>query len=311
MGATGFIANGGTPDNGMQEITAHPAVYRGAVVNVTWAQLEPANGTFDTSAIESALATIAAYNLKYPATAVVGKLRVFAGQNVPSWLFAVAGGPIGVVDDNGNARSIAAFWSSGYKTAWAALQAHLAGIYDGDPRIAETTVGSCSSLTAEPFIAPLNTTSVTAMRQFGFNDTVYKACLSGAAGDYSAWRTTPLDYPFNTYRDSDSNSLVEDPNFTTSVMQSFRAALGLRAVVSNHGLQPTLTAAAMPVYAEISMLGPPIEFQAYGPTVDWDSTIATGLPYHPTEIEIWQTIAAGGSANISQQQLQNYANDLK
>jgi hypothetical protein len=107
-------------------------------------------------------------------------------------------------------------------------------------------------LTAEPFIAPLNTTSVTAMRQFGFNDTVYKACLSGAAGDYSAWRTTPLDYPFNTYRDSDSNSLVEDPNFTTSVMQSFRAALGLRAVVSNHGLQPTLTAAAMPVYAEIS-----------------------------------------------------------
>ncbi len=109
MGSEDFVTRaGGIPDNGMEEINAHPAVYAGAVINLTWAQLEPSEGTFDDSAIDAALATIAAYNAKYPSTPVVAKLRVFAGQHVPAWVMAAAGGPI-TIDGTSGSEGIAAF----------------------------------------------------------------------------------------------------------------------------------------------------------------------------------------------------------
>jgi hypothetical protein len=94
-------------------------------------------------------------------------------------------------------------------------------------------------------------------------------------------------------------------------MQSFRSNLGSRAVIANHGLQSPLDPGAVPVYDEIATLGPAIEFQTISPTVDWTSAFALGLTYHPTEVEIWQTTAAGGSANLSLTQLQEFAAELR
>ena len=41
----------------------------------------------------------------------------------------------------------------------------------------------------------------------------------------------------------------------------------------------------MPIYVS------PLVLQTYSPTVDWDGTVQLGLTYHPTEIEIWDTVA--------------------
>jgi hypothetical protein len=311
MGATGFVTeSGGIPDNGMEEINAHPNVYAGAVINVTWSQLEPAQGTFDDSAIDAALATIAQYDAAHPAAPVSAKLRVFAGPHVPAWVMSVAGGPITITGTNGP-EQIAAFWTSGYDLAWRALQQHLASVYDASSSIGEVAVSSCSSLTAEPFVIALDPASLTAMRAYGFDDTALMACLNGAASDYSSWTATPLDFTFNEFRLSDGSSLVADPSFTTSVMQSFRSAIGSRAVIANHGLQSPLASGAVPVYDEIAALGPAIEFQTISPTVDWTTAFALGLTYHPTEVEIWQTTAAGGPANLSLAQLQEFAAELR
>jgi hypothetical protein len=149
------------------------------------------------------------------------------------------------------------------------------------------------------------------MHAYGFSDEALMTCLNGATSDYSAWTTTPLDFTFNEFRLSDGSSLVADPSFTTSVMQSFRSNLGSRAVIANHGLQSPLDPGAVPVYDEIATLGPAIEFQTISPTVDWTSAFALGLTYHPTEVEIWQTTAAGGSANLSLTQLQEFAAELR
>ncbi len=309
MGSLSFTHQGGLPDNGMEEINAHPGVYSGAVINVTWAQLEQTQGNFDDSAIDSALSTIAAYNAKYPATPVVAKLRIDAGANVPAWVMQVAGGPIGVTGKYGTIE-IAAFWTTAYDVAWQALQAHLASVYDRSAAIAEVAISSCSSQTDEPFVIALDSASLAAMRPFGFSDATLMACLTNATSDYAAWKNTPLDFTFNQFRLSDGPSLVPDPAFTTLVMQEFRSAIGLRGVIANHGLQSPLASGAQPVYDEIATLGPPIEFQAYSPLVDWPSTFALGLTYHPTEFEIWQTIAAGGQANLSQAQLAQFASQL-
>jgi hypothetical protein len=137
------------------------------------------------------------------------------------------------------------------------------------------------------------------------------ACLTDAINDYSGWKNTPLDFTFNTFRNSDGSSLVENPSFTISVMDAFRSSRGSQAVIANHGLQDPLSNAAVPIYAEFQNLGPAIEFQTISPTVDWSSAIQLGLTYMPTEIEIWQTVAAGGQANLSQSQLQQWADDLK
>jgi hypothetical protein len=311
MGSLGFNNQlGSLPDNGMQEINAHPGVYSAAVINVLWSQLEPQQNVFDDSAINDALKTIAIYNATYPATPVAAKLRINAGIGTPNWVMQLTGGPISIAGNAGTIQ-IGAFWSAPYRAAWKALQAHLSSEFDTSSQIAEVAISSCSSRTDEPFIASLDATSLAAMRQYGFSDTTYMACLTDAINDYSGWKNTPLDFTFNAYRNSDGTSLVENPNFTISVMDAFRSSNGPQAVIANHGLQNPLSNAAMPIYAEIQKLGPAIEFQTISPTVDWPSAIQLGLTYLPSEIEIWQTVAAGGQANLTQTQLQQWASDLK
>ena len=86
----GLVTQGSTPSPGslpantFAELNAHPQVYSAAVIDLYWSQLEPSQGVFDDSALVSALASLAAYNAKYPATPVVAKLRIFMGLGTPA-----------------------------------------------------------------------------------------------------------------------------------------------------------------------------------------------------------------------------------
>ncbi len=306
------------PANNFEELYAHPGVYSAAVIELYWSQLEPAEGVFDDSSLTSALATLAAYNAQYPATPVVGKLRVFMGLGTPAWVIT-ATGSVTASTGSGTA-TIGEFWTPQYQTLWQALQAHLASEYDSSPIIGEVAITSCSSLTGEPFILPHDSATITALHQAGYTDAFGMACLTNAPGDYGAWKQTPLDYSFNAFTATDSGTGVSNTVFPMQEMAAFRAQLGTRGVVANHGLQTTLTPDAIPIYAEFQTLSSqataagtisPLELQTYGPTVDWPSTISLGLTYHPTEIEIWDTVTAGGLAPLSQTQLQSWANSLK
>lgn len=320
MGSLAFQDAGGDPTNNMEEINAHPAVYTAAVINLNWSQLEPSQGVFDDSALVSALANIATYNAAYPSTPVAAKLRVHMGPGTPAWVIQ-ATGPATLMNSTGATATIGSFWTPTFRTYWQALQAHLAGEYDGSSTIAEVAISSCSSLSDEPFITPLGA-GAALLHQAGYTDALDQACLSGAAADYAAWKLTPLDYTFNTYHYTDSGSAVPDDAFPIQVMDAFRAALGTRGVVANHGLQVPTTNVVPPIYMEFQNLYnaaqaatpptySPLEFQTVSQSVDWPTTIALGLTYHPTEIEIWDTIAAGGRADVSLTELQGWAASLK
>ncbi len=308
----------GVPANDFEELNAHPGVYSAAVIQLFWSQLEPSQGVFDDSALTSALASLAAYNTKYPATPVVGKLRIFMGVGTPAWVIADTGS-LTFANSKGT-LTIGKFWTSQYETFWQALQNHLASEYDTNPMIGEVAITSCSSLTGEPFIVPEGPTAVSTFQAAGYNDTLGMACLTNAPTDYAAWKNTPLDYTFNAFSAIDTGVNVENTDFPVQLMASFRAALGTRAVVANHGLQPSTSATTPPIYAEFTTLYTqaaasgtvsPLEFQTLSPTVDWPTTIALGLTFHPTEIEIWDTQAAGGQAPLTLSQLQGWAASLE
>lgn len=309
------------PANDFAELAAHPAVYSGAVVDLFWSQLEPSQGEFDDSAIDAALAALTRYNAQYPAAPVVAKLRIFAGVGTPAWVIA-ATGAVTATDDQGQNFTAAKFWTTQYQGYWRGLQEHLAQRYDGQAMVGEVAISSCSSITAEPFIVPHNATALTALHAAGYTDAQDRACLAAAVQDYAAWQTTPLDYTFNTFFTTDAQPGADDPAFTIQVMDAFRAALGTRAVLANHGLQAPLKPGAVPIYAEFTNLydqaaghAPPmlspLEFQTFSPTTDWPSAVALALTYHPTEIEVWDTVAAGGQAPLTQAQLQMWATALK
>ncbi len=312
MNNESFVSNPNlTPDNSQTEPIADPNIYVASVVLVTWKQLQPNNGsTLDTSAIEAGLSAIAAYNTAHPGHTMTAKLRVFAGLNAPAWVLALDGGPY-TATINGTTGSIPKFWTADYTTAWTNLQNQLAAIYDKDPRIQEVAVSGCASRTAEPFIFTSEATLIPSLQSAGYTDAQFQTCLSTMATQYAAWANTPLDYTFNGFTHLDSGKPAIDTNFPIQVMTAWRTALGTaRGILANHGLQPTLNADAPPIYAEFTTLGPPLEFQSIGPTVNWDQTIALGLTFHPTEIEIWQTTQGGGSAVISYTQLQTYAGEI-
>ena len=322
MGNEGFVSTGSAPINDLAEANAHPGVYSGVVILVTWAQLEPQQGVFDDTAIDDALNNIQSYNLRYPQTPIVGKLRVFCGLGTPTWVIQNYGG-VSITDSTGHAVTIGKFWTSQYEGLWKQLQDHLASVYDDNPLIGEVAVTSGCTLTAEPFVLPFGSqANIDALHSAGYTDAQMKAVLSNAYQDYASWQNTPLDYTFNSFLDTDSTPYTQDPNFTISVMQAFRSALGFRAVVANHALVDPVIASEVPIYQEFQNLYQQaiainpntrsfLEFQTDSPTVDWPTTIAFGLTYHPSEIEIWDTTAAGGTAQITQSELQQWEQEIK
>lgn len=322
MGQENFIANGTLPTNQLLEANAHPGVYSAAVIELTWSQLEPQTGVFDDSALVSALQTVQAYNAQYPTTPLVAKLRIFAGVNAPAWVLTQVGS-VSIVDaKTGNTEVLPDFWTPTYTQLWTYLQNHLASEYDTNPLIGEVAISVCSSITAEPFIIPGSPSNIQTLLAAGYSDTAMQTCLSSAPSDYAAWTQTPLDYTFNPFFSTATGQA--DNTFTLQVVESFRAALGTRAVVANHDFDDPINPPDQTLYTEFQSLYTaaqattpptisPLEFQSLGPAIDWSTTVPYAITtYHPTEFEIWNTTAVPqGLANISLTQLQQWAAQIK
>ena len=298
------------PDNTFPEANVHPGIYSAVVIRLQWKQLEPQRGQFTFSVLDNALTNIRSYNILHPATPLRGKLRIFSGVNAPGWAKALSGGPVSLTDNNGNTISVPRFWAPDCRAAWQELQIALAAKYDTLSLLQEVAVSTAATLTAEPFIQPFNNVTLPLLHAAGFTDNLFKATLLGALDDYATWKQTALDYTFNPFRATDGANPVVDTAVAPMIMNAFRTRYGSRAVIANHGLQSPISVEQGYLYAYFTTLGKPIEFQTVAPNVDWNSSIANGLAYHATEIEIWDTQAAGGYANVSLPQLQLWATQV-
>jgi hypothetical protein len=299
------------PDNSLFDAYAVPNILHGVVINVTWAQLEPAAGTFTLQPIEQALEAIKEYNRAYPRHALAAILRVESASVAPDWVKALDGGPATILfRTNGRTITVPYFWTADYQAAWRALQKQLAVIYDDNALIAQISDTSCSHETDEPYVNPTDSASIITLFNAGYTNQNYIDCLLGSIHDYDAWRRTRVDFtqnPFETLSVTTIGGVATGvngpPDLTTTVaiMGAFRAALKERAIVSNHNLLNPPFKANVDLYKAIRTLGPPIEFQTASPGVNfvnapptgflkhWNIAIDLGVALGATAIEVWRS----------------------
>ncbi len=323
----GLVAMGKIPDsylsspsarpvNNFIEANTHGNVYVASDLNIGWDQIQPSSSTdFVTTAIDNALALIDTYNVGHSPQMKV-KLRIYAGVHAPQWV-KNATGTVSLQANDNSYQQFPRFWTATYGNYWRNLQALLAQRYDNDTHIAEVAISSCSTNTAEPFIMPTDATSRANLLSAGYSDAQRHTCLTNAAEvDYDSWVSTPLEFTFNVISDIDTGKIVSNYDFTFATLALFRQTYGTeRGVIANHGLQYPLKPVVQPLYdgtdtqSGFRQLGPPIEFQTISQTPNggWQASVDYGRSYGATELEIWVTKDAGGSADISYSTLQTWA----
>jgi hypothetical protein len=311
------LADGG-PTFNIANVDMFPGLLGGIVINATWSALQPLQtGALDFNTVDSALAMVRTYNAANPSAPLGVKLRVYGGTNAPDWAKAINGGPIGIVrNPAGCAKppcnlTIGLYWTPEYIAAWRAFQVLLAARYDSEPLIRQVAVTSCASQTDEPFVPTNDTGSRANLIDAGLTDTAQQACLSGAIGDYAAWTNTLIDYTFNVYVKVGGGGTV--PSFTTTVMDLCRTTLGSRCVLDNHALSDPPNSSDALVYSNMQDAGGPINFQTQSPVgfgCLWTGTIAQGVSYGASAIEVWPDSKFDGIDSLQTQQVAQLAGEF-
>lgn len=135
------------------------------------------------------------------------------------------------------------------------------------------SVGSCATLTGEPFVTNLSPPAVTVMEAAGWTPRAQQDCLDGALADYSGWKHTQVAFAFNPYRTIVNGHAVLDQAVTDKVMTSCadsRRNGGPDCVLGNNALSDAATTGGpAAVYAQIDTLwqSTPGHVSAYFQTV--------------------------------------------
>jgi hypothetical protein len=318
MGNINFHLTGGIPDNAgdLAAVAAEPAgTFVGLVINLTWAQLEPTQDTFDFSSLDQALAEVSAYNTQNPNTPLGVRLRIWPGPTAPAWIKALDGFSPVTVFVSGNPVTVGPFWTPAYGQAWRTLQTQLADQYDPDPLIQGVSVTSCSTGTDEPFVLPTDQASLNNLHTAGFDDASYQKCLRNAVNDYDGWQTTYLDFPISPFQLTDSTTIRKSFPFTMQIIDLWKAKKQSQGILSNHGLNSPVRTSLIPIYSAFQEIGPLIEFQMYSPALFyWDNAISYAISNEgATAIELWPSCScyAGGFADVPQTNLQQWSVELQ
>jgi hypothetical protein len=295
----------------LKEISARPGLLDGVVINVTWAQLEPKPGQFQTEAIDSALASVRSYNKSYPKTPLKVLLRIWPGPVAPKWVKNLGGPPVTILHRD-MPITVGRFWSAPYRSAWRDMQNHIGAKYDSDPLIASVSNSSGSSITDEPLLSPGDAMSIRNLKNAGFTDAQYLDTLMDSVNDYDAWKTTVVEQTYSPYRELDSGRPVLKEAVTLQLMHRWREKMGERGVVSNHALSGPPQDRLVFMYDEIKKLGQPAEYQTHAPNdLNWDETITYGVAHGAEMIELWQGTNFGGFEKQPAEALKRWSAELK
>ncbi|MGZ6019190.1 MAG: hypothetical protein ACXWKO_11010 [Phenylobacterium sp.] len=292
------------PDNSLADVFGAPGLMSAAVVNVTWAQLQPDGpDRVTTVPIDAAITLAARYNATHPARPLRLILRVSSASNAPGWVKALAGGPVSTVyRSNQQPITVPRFWTQPYRQAWRALEQQLAARYDREPLIAQVSDTSCSHQTDEPYINPIDPASIEALFAAGYTNEAYYDCLRNSVHDYDDWKSTPIDFTQNVFENLNlehgkGRFRPGDMSKTVAIMRFFRSTLGSRAVLSNHNLKVPPFPGNIKLNTAIRTLGPPIQFQTASPDyrmTDWNESIESGVALGADAIEIWPSFTFKG-----------------
>ena len=333
MGNISFYNTGATPIFNLAEVEPYGSSFSELVLNVTWAQLQPtANGPVVTSAIDSAIAQVEAYNAAN-GTDYGLKLRVWGGFTAPDWAKTIDGPAITVTGQQTvdptvfTPQTIGRFWTADYIDAWTSLQNTLAAQYDGNPVIRGISNTAGSAASDEPFV-PLMTAAalhgggtvnqVAELQGGGYNDAAEMLTLRASIADYAQWSKTPLDFTMNSFYLFNGGHELGDPNFALAVLQQARNSTRL-VQAGNHALRDPLYAADLTLYGQLAADAslkasvPVNSFQTAAPITffpnfaAWQAAIGAGVSLNAGDIELWDFPGTTGFTGLSPAQVQSLA----
>jgi hypothetical protein len=310
-------SEGGEPTFTTANVAMFPGLFGGIVLNATWDAIEPtAGGALDFGTIDAALDQVRQYNAMYPATPLGVKLRVYASSSAPVWAKQIGGGPVSIVRNTAGCPNavcpltVGKFWSPDYIHAWQSFQSKLAARYDTEPLIRQVAVTSCTSQTDEPFVPTTDMQSRANLVAAGYTDVAEQSCLSGAVADYAAWKLTLVDFTINTFVKIAGGT---DDAFALATMKGCRDALHERCVLGNHALSAPPRASDATMDQAMMGLGGPISFQTQAPAgmgCLWTATIAQGVAYGATSIEVWPEAKYQGFDALTDANVQELASEF-
>ncbi|MGO8740445.1 hypothetical protein [Rhodoblastus sp.] len=310
----------GNAANDLQDAFSRPNILSGYVINVTWRQLQPESAAnLDFSAIDAALDKVRRYNSANSGHPMRVVLRVNGGVDAPQWVKTLDGAPGGIrLRVNAyNTVDVPRFWTASYRNAWRNLEARLAARYQSEPLVAQVSDAECAHTSDESYVNPTDPPSIVALFKAGFTNDKFKACLVNSIRDFDVWKTTRVDFTQNPFENlsvkTDAQGATTgvfgplDIQTTIAIMKEFRAALGPRAIISNHNLAESPFPENRVLYAAMQRLGGPIQFQTAstgalrpdgsrtGLLKDWDGAIKVGENYGASAVEVWPSIAFRGA----------------
>ncbi len=308
------------PTVDLSTITPYAGAFGGIVVNENWLQLEPSPGKEVWTDLDSSLTAVRQWNATHPTTPLGVKLRIFGGYAAQSWAKTLGGPPITIVT-KGVPRTYGRWWTTPYGAAWSRFQYALAARYDSDPLVRAVSVGSCATLTGEPFVINLSPPAVRVMESAGWTPQAQQHCLDDALADYSGWRHTPVTFAFNPYRTITNGHAVLDQSVTDEVMTACadsRRNGGPDCVLGNNALSDSSTTGRpAAIYTQIDSLWQStpghvsVYFQTVGAGVDC-TALNIAIAHHATAVELWPpNLGYRGFAAISTTDLDAWDNALR
>jgi hypothetical protein len=291
--------------DGPDVAASYASVVGNVVLDVAWSDVEPVEGSLDTSFIDRGLAS----------ARVAGRtvsLRLHAGRQSPPWVLDRVGSVV-LYNAHGpdrGALSVPRWWFQPFASAFSSLHQRLARRYDAEPVLGQVVLCLPEIFYCEPFLRQLqDSRNVDALRSAGFTAEADQAAQRANYQLSRYWPRTPVQVSFNPYQrlNADGTKTV-DVAYTISEMRAFRASAGRRAVLGNNSVRSAdLGPAYRAMYAEQKALGGPLSYQTAtaGRIGDWRRALDWAVDQGAQSVEL-----PSGYGNWPPGELDDYARRL-
>ncbi len=229
-------------------------VVGGYVLDVAWAELEPAAGELRLDRVITELDRATDAGLQV-------RLRMFAGTGSPDWLLDDAGSFDFVNPETRQPERAPRWWDDRYVEAYASVMDRLALRLDGHPALSSVVISGGGVSFAEPMLRGLATgdASREAALEAGWDleaDLEALRAFTGAHASFTCARSYLAANPFQRWDTQESDLAI-----TEDLLRHARDVLGERAELGNNSLRTPPIPGYVPMYDLLAELGPPLSFQ--------------------------------------------------
>jgi hypothetical protein len=253
--ASGLISRNGLPPAGY--------AFSGYTANLLWADLNPAEGSYDFATLDEARALASGHGLQFRA-------RVMAGIHAPGWLKAALG-TVTVIDRwDGRSGAPLRWWLPDAATAYRRFMAATAAHVDGEPDVLEVSATLATTIYSEPFQRQTGSAETRAnLLAAGYTVEADRSAIAAMIDAHVAFLTTRTGIAHNPFQwvQGDGSAGRPDVAYTIAMMDRARDTLGARAVLQNNSLDApdANNANVSAMYDAIRARGGAIAFQTRAP----------------------------------------------